>query len=317
MAALAVGGCHVLTSPGAGADPYEEFVKEVAARQNLDPAALRGLLGEARVQDGILTTIARPAEGMPWHRYRAIFVTEKRISEGIEFWRQERSLLDRAAAQYGVPPEIIVAILGVETRYGRHQGRHRVLDALVTLGFHYPPRSEFFRSELEQYILLTREEGLDPTEVRGSYAGAMGKAQFISSSYRHYAVDFDGDGRRDLINSTADAIGSVANYFRSHGWRPGGPVATEATAPKVYDHLLQSGLRPEKTLGQLRESGVRTRQPELPDDAEALLLALDQENQVELWVTLHNFYVITRYNHSALYAMAVYQLSQAIRAGLE
>lgn len=254
----------------------------------------------------------RPAEAKPWHQYRPIFVTESRIRQGVEFWDKHAADLTRASDAYGVPPEIIVAILGVETRYGRYAGKHRVIDALATLAFDYPQRSAFFRKELLEYLLLTREEGMDPLALKGSYAGAMGKPQFISSSYRHYAVDFDGDGVRDLLNSTVDAIGSVANYFQRHQWRHGEPVVSRAQAQgEQYRQLVELGIKPHIEASRVTAYGVRV-ENDVPGLLGALI-ELETEQGSELWFGYQNFYVITRYNHSPLYAMAVYQLGQAIR----
>jgi len=203
----------------------------------------------------------------------------------------------------------------VETRYGSRQGSYRVMDALVTLAFNYPPRAAFFKSELEQYLLLTREEGVDPLAVTGSYAGAMGQGQFISSSYRHYAIDFDGDGKRDLWHNTADAIGSVANYFKEHGWERGGAVAVPVAVSGAHapvQGLVDKGLKPSLSVRDLKRQGVETAAA-LADDDRVALIELEQKKGPEYWVGLHNFYVITRYNHSPLYAMAVYQLSEEIR----
>ena len=211
-----------------------------------------------------------------------------------------------------MPEEIIVAILGVETRYGASAGKHRVIDALTTLAFDYPPRAAFFRSELAAYLLMTREEHMDPLGLKGSYAGAMGKPQFIASSYRHYAVDFDGDGVRDLLNSTADAIGSVANYFNRHNWQPGQPVVSPARVQgEAYRKILEKGPKPHSEAPALADYGITVENPApgLP----GALIELETQNGREYWFGYQNFYVITRYNRSPLYAMAVHQLSQAIR----
>lgn len=293
---------------------FADFAARMAERHGFEAARVERLLREDSTrQDDILRAISRPAEALPWHRYRPIFLGQDRIDEGVAFWRAHAGTLEAAQRTYGVPPEMVTAIIGVETRYGRHRGRHRVLDALRTLAFDYPPRAGFFRSELEAYLLLAREEGFDPRQPRGSYAGAMGVPQFISSSYREYAVDFNGNGRRDLWSETDDAIGSVGNYFRRHGWTAGAPVAARATVTgDGWQALQRDGLRPEDTVGALRAAGVEPRRP-LPDDLPARLLVLEGEAGDEHWVTLENFYVITRYNHSPLYAMAVLQLSREIR----
>jgi len=236
------------------------------------------------------------------------------VADGVAFWHEHESTLNAVEARYGVPPQIIAGIIGVETRYGNYMGSHRVIDALTTLAFNYPPRAPFFRSELEHYFLLVREEDMDPLQPIGSYAGAMGMPQFISSSYRRFAVDFDNDGRRDLWDSPADIIGSVANYFSEHGWQRNKPVVALATVSgESYRAVLTGVLKPKHTLGELRQAGAQVG-PTWSDDLEATLMELETSDGVEHWVGLHNFYVITRYNHSPLYAMAVYQLGQEILA---
>ncbi len=293
-------------------DAVRAFVERMVQRHGFAREELEQLFAEARLQRRILEAIARPAESLPWHRYRDLFVQEGRIREGVAFWDRHAAVLERAERRYGVPPEVVTAILGVESRYGRHRGGWRVLDALSTLAFAYPPRARFFARELEQYLLLTREEGLDPLRIKGSYAGAMGQAQFIPSSYRHYAVDFDADGRRDLWEDTEDAIGSVAHYLHRHGWVRGGAVAVPARVQGDPAPLVKLGLRPRLTVAELRRRGVEPTAP-VPEEARAALVALEGEAGPEHWLGLRNFYVITRYNHSALYAMAVHQLAEAIR----
>ena len=313
----------LLLTASAGAAPALEqradiraFVDAMAHRHGFDRASLLATFAQVQLRQKIIDAITRPAEAKPWYQYRPIFVTPTRIQEGVAFWKDNRALLERAEAEYGVPPEIIVAILGVETRYGRHKGGYRVMDSLATLAFNYPPRGDFFRGELEQYLLLAREEGLDPLTISGSYAGAMGQAQFIASSYRRYAVDFDKDGKRDLWNNTADAIGSVANYFHLHRWQPGAMVTTPAAVKgDQIQHLVVMGIKPHTPMAQLRIQGVMPEDNVNPDEL-ASLIELETRNGREYWLGLNNFYVITRYNHSPLYAMAVYQLGQAILAGL-
>jgi membrane-bound lytic murein transglycosylase B len=289
------------------------FVAYMVARHGFDAEWLRTVFREVRVSDGVLKAIARPAEVLPWYKYREIFVKPDRVELGVRFWEENREALDRARRAYGVPEEYIVAIIGVETRYGKNAGAYKVIDALATLAFEYPPRGEFFRDELEQYLLLTREQGFDPTSLKGSYAGAMGIPQFISSSYRRFAVDFDIDGVTDIWGNTDDAIGSVANYFHSHGWRKGGPVALPAE--RIGDGPAPqpgAGLEPDLTAPELEQLGIRPAVP-LPAGEKGKLLALELEHGTEYWLGLRNFYVITRYNRSPLYAMAVFQLAQLIR----
>ncbi len=276
-------------------------------------AELVALLKEAKIEEAILRAVQRPAEAMPWHRYRKLFLTENRIQEGVNFAERHRALLEEVAGRYGVPPEVVVAILGVETLYGQRSGRHRIIDALSTLAFAYPKRSRFFTEELRHLLWLSREEGFDPLALKGSYAGAMGWPQFIPSSYRHYAVDFDRDGKRDLWRA-GDAVASIAHYLQSHGWRKGEPVATPI-AP-VPGRLVGDGLHPpEWTVGALRHAGVPV-PARFPDHLQAMVVRLEGERGPQYWLAFHNFYVITRYNHSPLYAMAVYQLSRAIRSRL-
>ncbi|NOX77142.1 MAG: lytic murein transglycosylase B [Gammaproteobacteria bacterium] len=292
----------------------QDFIKKMVDKHGFDADRLTALFGQVQLKSKIISAITRPAESKPWYKYRPIFVTQTRINEGVAFWEKNRAELERAEKIYGVPPEIIVAIIGVETRYGRHKGGYRVMDSLSTLAFEYPKRSKFFRDELEQYLLLAREENLNPMDIKGSYAGAMGKAQFISSSYRHYAVDFDGDGKRDLWNNTSDAIGSVANYFKLHKWQPGAKITAPAIVGSNHIQVLvKQGYKPHSSVAELRQRGV-TAKVKLDPQAMGALIELKTRAGREYWVGLDNFYVITRYNHSPLYAMAVYQLGQAILA---
>ena len=291
-----------------------EFIAEMVHKHGFDRTQLESWFKAARVHGEIIDAISRPAESKPWYQYRPIFLQQARIKGGVEFWDKNAKLLERAEEVYGVPPQIITAILGVETRYGSHQGSYRVMDSLVTLAFNYPPRSAFFKSELEQYLLLTREENVDPLSMTGSYAGAMGQTQFISSSYRHYAIDFDGDGKRDLWDNTADAIGSVANYFKEHGWKRGAAVAVPVTVSGGdAQALVDKGLKPSLKVTDFQRLGIKQSDALSMDDRVALI-ELEQKEGMEYWAGLQNFYVITRYNHSPLYAMAVFQLSEEIRA---
>jgi membrane-bound lytic murein transglycosylase B len=298
-------------------DDVRAYMAEIAALHGFSQAELASVLGGARRQQRILDAISRPAERvLKWHEYRQIFVKEPRISQGVEFWEQNAETLERARLRYGVAPEYIVAIIGVETSYGRNTGSWRVIDALATLGFDYPPRADFFRGELTQYLLLTREEGFDPAALKGSYAGAMGYGQFIPSSFRAYAVDFDADGRRDIWNNRIDAIGSVANYFARHGWIAHAPVVVRAEleGARAAD-LTNASLELDDNVAGLRKRGVRVEG--LSDEDAAELLLMDGTDGEEYWVALNNFYVITRYNRSRLYALAVHQLAQEIRAQYE
>ncbi len=290
-----------------------QFLSRMVERHQFQPGELEQLFKQASRQQKIIDAISRPAEGKPWHQYRPIFITEKRIRGGVEFRKRHAGSLRRAEEIYGVPGEMITAILGVETYYGRHKGSYRVLDALTTLGFDYPKRGKFFRSELEQFLLLTREEEMDPLSIKGSYAGAMGYPQFISSSFRHYAVDFDGDRRRDIWNNVDDAIGSIANYFSRHGWQRGQSVVFPAhVTGNAHAAYIKKGLKPHTPIGEFRKKGISIN-ARLPATEKGALIELRGPSETEYWVGLNNFYVITRYNHSPLYAMAVYQLSEEIR----
>lgn len=292
----------------------QAFIETVATEHELDAGQLKQLFAGARVQQEIIDAISRPAERtLSWGEYRQIFLDQARITQGVAFWQQHEDALERAADDYGVPAELVVAILGVETRYGRIKGRWRVIDALSTLAFDYPPRADFFRRELAQFLVLADEEGRPAEQLTGSYAGAMGYGQFIPSSYRAYAVDFDGDGLRDIWDNSVDALGSVANYLARHGWQKDAEVVREVTLTQPLDDLLQRGLKPYTHVEALRARGVEGLDA-LPADAEATLMALEAEEGTRHFVGLKNFYAITRYNHSALYAMAVHELSQALRA---
>ncbi len=316
----------ILTAPLRAADapaPFLEqdevrtFIDEMVAEHGFERGELQRVLGAAEHQQKIIDAITRPAEAKPWRDYRPIFLTESRIRQGVAFWDENAELLARAEKEYGVPAEMIVAIIGVETRYGRHQGTYRVIDSLATLGFGYPKRGRFFRGQLKEFLIMAREERRDPLEFMGSYAGAMGKPQFIASSFRAYAVDFDGDGHRDLWSNNADVIGSVANYFHRHRWQPGKPIAARASLKgNRAEALLEKGYKPSTTVGALSGLGV-SYQAELDGELDAALIRLEAARGDEYWVALHNFYVITRYNHSPLYAMAAYQLSEAIRSSRE
>ena len=293
-------------------EDIQSFIEEMVSKHGFDKAELSELISHAKVSDTILEAISRPAEELPWYRYRPIFLKPERVRLGVEFMKKQQAVLAKAEQAYGVPPEIITAIIGVETRYGSNTGGYRVIDSLVTLAFHYPKRAGFFRSELEQFLLLTREQSLDPREVTGSYAGAMGITQFISSSYRNYAVDFDIDGKTDIWHDPADAIGSVANYFKMHGWERGEQIAFRARAEgQRYLQIAEGGQAPDIRVGDLAGYGVYP-DTSLDPDTMVKLLRFETKDGDELWIGLKNFYVITRYNHSPLYAMAVFQLSREI-----
>lgn len=290
-----------------------QFVDEMARDYGFDRGDLQQLLEQAQTKQSILDAISRPAERVvPWHEYRDRFLTETRIMQGVDFWlahpQRFAAIDDEGIAQ------AVAGILGVETSYGRITGKYRVIDSLATLAFDYPPRGEFFRSELQQFLILAREEAVDPKTALGSYAGAMGAPQFISSSYRNFAVDADGDGHRDLWSNWDDVIGSVANYIRMHGWRAGEPVVVNATlvdADLARFNIAKIELN--ETVQSLRDKGVRF-ETDLPADAAAMLIVAQGKDGPVYRVGFNNFYVITRYNRSTMYSMAVHDLGQAIRA---
>ncbi|HET8817544.1 MAG TPA: lytic murein transglycosylase B [Pseudidiomarina sp.] len=291
----------------------DRFIDEMVSQHQFERADVTAILDSAQLNQAVLDAIQRPWEAKPWHQYYPIFLTEKRLTAGLKFWQQHAETLARAETEFGVPAEVIVAIIGVETFYGEYKGNYPVLDALYTLGFHYPPRAKFFRSELQQYLLLTREENLDLNALKGSYAGAMGYGQFISSSYRHYAIDFDGDGVRDLLMNPVDAIGSVANYFARHGWQANQTVAIELPAHAAHAELVTAGMKPEQSVAELQQQGLQLAQATSLDTSQVgKVFAFQQPDQVDYWLGLHNFYVITRYNHSPLYAMVVHQFSEQL-----
>ena len=293
----------------------EAFIEEMVGKHGFEPGPLRRLFGQVQPRPSIIRAMSAPGTARPWYEFRRRNVEPGRIDGGVRFWAANAAALERAGREFGVPPELIVATIGIETMYGRNMGSFKVIDALSTLAFDYPPRAEFFRRELEEYLLLTRDWGID-TGTRGSYAGAIGIPQFIPSSYRKYAIDFDGDGRRDLAGSTADAIGSVANYYQSFGWTPGGPVVVSAESGEAeLGPLLAAGIKPHTRVGELRKRGIVVQEP-VDDSAEATVFFVQLETGPKLLLGLNNFYVITRYNRSTNYAMAVWELAREIRAGM-
>jgi membrane-bound lytic murein transglycosylase B len=290
----------------------QTFVQEMAERHGFSRPALERLLRETRFLNSIIRAMDAPATALPWHEFRPRHVNDARFEGGLRFWGEHAALLERAATEYRVPPEIIVATIGIETLFGRNTGRVNVLDALTTLAFGYPRRAAFFRGELEQFLLLTRENGWAPNSVRGSFAGAIGVPQFMPSSYRKYAVDFDGDGRRDL-HGVADAIGSVANYYREFGWRMGEPVVIPADiGDSQIDPLIAAGIAPHLAVSEFRKRGVVPLEV-VDDGALAALIVVQTENGPRYFLALNNFYVITRYNRSINYAMTVHELASTLR----
>ena len=293
-----------------------EFIDEMHRDYEFDREQLTKLLAQAEKKQSILDAISRPAERVvPWHEYRLQFATERRVREGVAFRRAHEARL--ASIDDAELADVVVGILGVETFYGRITGKFRVIDALTTLAFHYPPRADFFRDELRQFLLLTREEAVDPLTALGSYAGAMGSPQFISSSYRKYAVDADGDGRRDLWSSWDDVIGSVAAYLRAFGWREGESVVVPASLedPDLSRFSTGGKIELNETVQSLRDKGVKFETRE-PADAPALLIVAAGKEGPEYRVGFNNFYAITRYNRSTMYSMAVYDLGQSVAAAL-
>lgn len=291
------------------------FIDEMVSTHGFDRDSLTTTLSEAQTRQSIIRKISTPAEReLTWGEYRKIFITKERIAAGTTFWLENREMLERIHRESGVPVEMIIGIIGVETYFGRITGKDRVIDALVTLAFDYPKRAKFFRKELVEFLLLAREEQLDPTQPLGSYAGAMGRPQFMPSSFRAYAVDATGDGKRDIWNNWADVAGSVANYFVDHGWRPEEEVVAQASLGNGW-----SGPKPEprntlkasETVESLSKNGVMFA-TDLCPDSKAELLAFDGDDSREYWVGFHNFFVITKYNRSVMYALAAHQLGQAI-----
>jgi membrane-bound lytic murein transglycosylase B len=323
-AALAVLTACACAAPAAAAAPatygkrpeVHAFIREVVERHAFVERELEFLFSRARRLPEVLRAIEPPSgRARSWEAYRATFVNPRRVQAGLEFWRAHGAALERAARTYGVPEEVIVAILGVETFYGRNTGRWRVVDALATLAFDYPPRAEFFRRELESYLLYAREAGIDVFSVHGSYAGAIGIPQFMPGSYLRYAVDFDGDGVSDLRASPTDAIGSVANFLKAHGWRAGEPVALPARVHgAAHRAMLEAGIEPRFTLGDLRRFGVETRADLALETPVALVDLETPERPTEYRLGMRNFYVLTRYNRSSFYASAVADLAAALRA---
>ena len=291
----------------------QNFIITMVEKHGFDGNDLSSILSKAESKEKILEAISRPAEKrLTWNEYRNIFIKDERVKAGAKFWLEHKQILENISQETGVTIEILVGIIGVETYFGRFTGGYRVIDALSTLAFDYPKRSAFFTKELEAYLLLTREESMDPFAATGSYAGAMGSPQFMPSSYRAYAIDSDGDDKRDIWTNWSDVIGSVANYFIEHGWQQGNQIIVPAkiaqldSAPKI-----KGGLKATETVKVLKEKGIIF-DTTMKDDHPSELLYLEQENANNYWVAFHNFFVITRYNHSTMYALAVHQLGQEI-----
>jgi membrane-bound lytic murein transglycosylase B len=294
----------------------ERFVLELVERHAFDAGELRRVFAGARREEAVLAAMrAQPRQSDSWQAYRALFVNEQHVRAGLEFWRANRASLARARADFGVPEEIVIAIIGIETFYGRNTGRWRVIDALATLAFDYPPRAPFFRGELENYLLFVRDKELDVFSIKGSYAGAIGIPQFMPGSYLRYAVDFDGDGAIDLRGNAADAIGSVANFLLRHGWERGAPVQLPVRATGNAEEFVSTDPRPRLSLEELGLAGVQPARGAVPPDTRAVLLRLRTPEQPDEYrLGLQNFYVLTRYNRSLFYATAVSDLADALRA---
>jgi membrane-bound lytic murein transglycosylase B len=292
----------------AGRADMQSFIARLAQTDGFDKEWLEQTLASAQRRDTVLAAISKPYESKPWYQYKPLFVNDSRIKAGAVFWDRHAQTLSNAEQRYGVPASIIVAIVGVESAYGREKGGYPVLDALTTLAFDYPPRAAFFQKELEQYLLLCREQSFDPESRMGSYAGAMGVPQFMPDSYREYAVSSDKGGHPDIWNNWADIIDSVANYFRIHGWQPDGLVALPAalSTNKAVPPTLTA-----TNIGILRQQGVVV-STGLTADTPAMLIPLQLEQRIEYWVGFDNFRVITQYNRSPLYAMAIFDLSVRI-----
>ena len=309
---LLTGGLLLLLA-GCASTPQQLFAERMT-QHGFDKREIRDGLAQAERREDIIALMTKPAEAVkPWSAYAPIFLTEARRNNGIAFWREHAETLARAEQTYGVPAEFIVAIIGVETNYGRNMGKHRVLDALNTLAFHYPPRSPYFTGELEQFFLLAREQQWSLTEPKGSYAGAMGLGQFMPTSYRKWAVDFDNDGQINLFLNTADAIGSVANYFRIHGWQPGGALMMAVELPAEPAPELLFPKRDVKPMPDLFAAGMRSPLP-LQPDWQATLLAFEETEGRRFYLGFNNFRVITRYNKSPMYARAVLELADQLKA---
>jgi len=316
VSALCTGWGSASAAAAALNPQIESFIDQLVAEHQFERRELRRWFRQARVQNGVLRAMSRPATARPWHEYRASQLTEARIRGGLEYWQRNADTLARASTEYGVAEEILVATIGLETTYGRNTGGNNVFDALVTLAFSYPPRADLFRSELEQFLLLARELRLDPLRPRGSYAGALGVPQFLPSSYRRYAVDFDRNGTRDLWDHS-DAIGSIANYYKSYGWQPDEPVIVAIeqqaeTAGDEFKTLLERGIKPHTTVTAIRRGGVTPAGP-VADDALVCVFGAETEAGMSYWLGFNNFYVITRYNRSINYALSVHELAQELR----
>ncbi|MDA0237171.1 MAG: lytic murein transglycosylase B [Proteobacteria bacterium] len=295
-------------------DGVSQFIQDMVTKHQFAEEQLKVLIGSAEKKDSILDAFAKPATSKTWSFFKKLYVTEYREKEGVKFLKKNAATLARAEEQFGVPQEIITALIGIETNYGTYTGEFRILDALYSLGFYGKRRNEYFLKEFEEFLLLSRENNISPDSIKGSFAGAIGIAQFMPSSYREYAIDFDGDGTADLENSVDDAIGSASNYLKRHGWKRGEPIVFQVNAAQP-DGLseLTGKSKPNRTYGELKKIGLQE-QFELKDDTSVGLFELEGDCGVEYWMSLMNFYVITRYNPSNNYALAMVQLADKIKA---
>ena len=291
-----------------------EFIQKMVEKQQFSQEELTVLMDNAKKKDGILNAFDKPATSKPWSFFKKLYVTEWREKEGVKFWEKHAQTLIRAEDQFGIPQEIITALIGIETNYGTYTGEFRIVDAFYTLGFYGKRRNKYFLKEFEEFLILARENNIAPNSIKGSFAGAIGIAQFMPSSYREYAIDFDGDGKADLENSVADAIGSASNYLKRHGWKRGEPIVFPVSADndQVLSEMAGKS-KPNRTYGELKQAGVK-QDLGLNDDLAVGLFKLEGDEGVELWMSLKNFYVITRYNPSNNYALAMVQLSEKIKA---
>ena len=291
-----------------------EFIQKMVEKHQFSQEELTVLMDNAKKKDGILNAFDKPATSKPWSFFKKLYVTEWREKEGVKFWEKHAQTLIRAEDQFGIPQEIITALIGIETNYGTYTGEFRIVDAFYTLGFYGKRRNKYFLKEFEEFLILARENKIAPNSIKGSFAGAIGIAQFMPSSYREYAIDFDGDGKADLENSVADAIGSASNYLKRHGWKRGEPIVFPVSADndQVLSEMAGKS-KPNRTYGELKQAGVK-QDLGLNDDLAVGLFKLEGDEGVELWMSLKNFYVITRYNPSNNYALAMVQLSEKIKA---
>lgn len=293
-----------------------KFIDEVAEQHKVDKDRITHAFSQITPEPEVIKRMTTQSEALPWHKYRTIFINDKKIKGGVKFWQEYAPILKQAEKKYGVPAQYIVAIIGVESTYGQTKGKYPVMQALATLAFDYPPRAEFFRNELKEYLLLVTEQRLDPLSLKGSYAGAMGVPQFIASSYRNFAVDFDNSGQIDLHNNMPQVIGSIANYFKEHGWQADAKVVTKAITKGHKHKKLPVAARnnpvPELPLTTLHAHGVRPAAKLTDPNTNVAWLEFETTKGKEYWLGMVNFYVITRYNHSSNYALAVYQLGSAI-----